>query len=96
MALSANYYFFVKFLNPPWTPLDPVGPLILPSLQDCSAFTSHSGLSSQPSSEVSNYTGRTGWKPLKYVGNTERVNPLAPACQGHQGCGVRFNCLFNN
>ena len=23
-------------------------------------------------------------------------NPPAPACQGHQGCGVRFNCLFNN
>ena len=23
-------------------------------------------------------------------------NPPAPACQGHQGCGIGFNCRFNN
>ena len=24
------------------------------------------------------------------------LNPPAPACRGHQGCGFRFNSLFNN
>ena len=31
-----------------------------------------------------------------FVGKHVRRNPPAPACQGHQGCGFRFSCLFNS
>lgn len=29
------------------------------------------------------------------VGNSVHKNPPAPACKGHQGCGVRYSALFN-